>query len=85
MIGRSIALAAIFVFPSFCHADTSIERLQEASRKIDHLEEEISKKAKSSCYVAIPDPELCKCLNKYLGWGVSFQHYVIIRLLPTLK
>jgi hypothetical protein len=48
------------------------------------LSDEIDREARASCYVAVPDPALCHCIMNEIGWGVSFQHYVIIRTLLTV-
>ena len=83
-------MCSLALIPTILPAQTNPERLRNyeqakrANEELTRLSDEIDRNAKASCYVAVPAPALCHCIMNELGWGVSFQHYVIIRTLPTI-
>ena len=83
-------ICSLALIPTILPAQTNPERLKNyeqakrANEELTRLSDEIDRNAKASCYVAVPAPALCHCIMNELGWGVSFQHYVIIRTLPTI-
>lgn len=87
--GRWI-ICSLALIPTILPAQTNPERLRNyeqakrAEEEMTRLSDEIDRKARASCYVAVPAPALCHCIMNELGWGVSFQHYVIIRTLLTV-